>query len=108
MTPEMLVVGHIVKDVTPSGWRAGGGVCYAGVQAARLGLRTAPPTACSADVDPAAMLPDVEWRVLPADVTTTFENSYSRGQRSQRLLATAPPLSLDDLPSQWRAAPIIL
>jgi len=108
MTPDFLVVGHIVKDITSRGWRPGGGVYYAAAQAQRLGARVAAVTVCGSDVDPPAILPGVEWQVAAYERTTAFENRYVEGRRVQRLLATARPIMLDDIPEDWRSAPIVL
>src|SRR5262245_58829441 len=106
--PDFLVIGQIVKDITPSGWRIGGSVAYATHQASLLGLNTASVTSCAEDVRPAELLPQVDWRVVASAQTTTFENRYVAGHREQRVLAQATPLSLADLPSDWREAPLIL
>src|SRR5688572_6368805 len=100
MTPDLLVVGHIVKDLIPGGWQAGGSVVYAAMQGQRLGLNVAAVTVCSSDVNPRAVVADVSdghsagphpnplpegegtfnWHVAHDDVTTTFENRYVEGQ----------------------------
>lgn len=108
MKPDFLVVGHIVKDVVAGGWRPGGGVLYAAAQACALSLRVAAVTRCSSDVKPAEFLPGVDWHVLPSEVSTSFENVYQDGRREQRLLSLAPALTLDDIPTEWREAPIVL
>lgn len=108
MTPKLLIAGHIVKDVTADGWRPGGGVLYAAAQASRLGLDVAVVTACAPDIDPMTILPDVAWHVLPSEVTTTFENVYEDGHRTQRLLARGAPVRFDGLPDGWFEAPIKL
>jgi len=108
MTPDVLIAGHIAKDITADGWRPGGGVLYAAAQASRLGLSVAALTACSPEVEPSAVLPGVDWRVLPSEATATFENVYCDGVRQQRLLATGRRLSLEDLPVEWLDAPLVL
>jgi len=108
MTPDILIVGHIVKDITPSGPRPGGGAYYAAVQALRLGLRVGVVTACGGDFEPAAVLPDADWQVRAAPATTTFENVYAGGHRRQRAVAAGPCLGMDDIPPAWRRAPISL
>jgi len=108
MTPDFLVVGHIVKDITTSGWRPGGSVYYAAAQARRLGLGVAAVTSCASDLDPPAILADIHWRVVPSAQTTTFENRYADARRTQRVLARAMPLCLEDIPHDWRAAPTVL
>lgn len=108
MTPELLIAGNIAKDVTADGWRPGGGVLYAAAQARRLGVRVAAVTASGPEVDPASLLPDVEWHVLPSGQTTTFENFYEGGRRRQRLLATGARIRLADLPGTCLRAPLAL
>src|SRR3972149_3738760 len=108
MTPDFLVVGHIVKDITTSGWRPGGSVYYAAAQARRLGLGVAAVTSCASDPAPPAILADIHWRVVPSAQTTTFENRYADARRTQRVLARAMPLCLEDIPHDWRAAPPLL
>jgi sugar/nucleoside kinase (ribokinase family) len=108
MTPDILIAGHIAKDITATGWRPGGGVLYAAAQAARLDLEVGVVTACSAEVSPPGILPSVTWHVLPSDSTTTFENVYKGGVRHQRLLATATPLAATDIPRQWVSVPLVL
>jgi hypothetical protein len=94
--------------MNPDGWRPGGCVTYAAAQAVRLGLNAAAVTTCSPEVDPEAIVPGAAWHVLPETTTTTFENRYSDGRRSQRLLALARPLSGTDIPRAWLQAPIVL
>lgn len=108
MSPNLLIAGHIAKDITGDGWRAGGGVLYAAAQASRLGLKVGVVTACSAELDPTSLLPGVDWHVLPSESTTTFENVYKGGMRQQRLLAVARSIVMADLPDAWLEAPLAL
>ncbi len=106
--PQFLVLGHIVKDIVPGGWRVGGGVAYAARQAQQLGLRVAAVTRCEASLRPETHLPGIAWRVGESDRTTSFENRYTDAGREQRVPATAPPVRLADVPLEWRKAPIVL
>jgi sugar/nucleoside kinase (ribokinase family) len=108
MSLQLLIVGHIVKDVRPHGWTPGGGALYAAAQAARLNIETAVVTACSRDIRPAALVPAVEWCVRYLDDAIEFENTYSDGARTQRVLSQADPIRLADIPEQCRAAPLVL
>src|SRR6266550_1929476 len=108
MQPDFLVIGHIVKDITSNGWNPGGSVLYAACQAQRLGLRIAAVTRCASDVDPASILPGVEWHVLPSGKTTTFENWYREGIRIQRIPEVGEPLTFQDIPDDWLRAPLVL
>jgi sugar/nucleoside kinase (ribokinase family) len=105
---KLLIAGHIVKDITVSGWRPGGGALYAAAQASRLDVEVAVATACARDVDPKALLPDVVWRVQDSEATTEFENTYRDGHREQRLLARGRAIDFAMLPAVWLAAEIVL
>jgi len=51
--------------------------------------------------------PSITVRIRPAEKTTTFENIYTNGRRRQYLGALAERLTIEDLPSAWRSAPIV-
>ena len=117
MAADFLAVGHIVKDVIPlhlappgvgaRGWRLGGSVAYATLQAHRLGLKPAAVTACSPDISPAEHLPYTQWHVLADERTTTFENTYRDGRRYQRLIDSAQKIGIGQIPRSWLATPIV-
>ena len=108
MRPDFLVLGHVVKDVIPGGWRLGGTAAYASLQAARLGLRTAVVTSAPRSLDVGALLPGVEVRRVPSRQVTTFRNCYEDGRRTQFVLARARSLGAGDVPDDWLSAPIVL
>lgn len=105
MTPQLLIAGHIVKDIAGDAWRPGGGALYAAAQAARLAVEAAVVTACASDVQPQSLVPEVEWSVKDASPGITFTNTYSQGNRVQHLLSTGEPLTWQGVPEQWRGAP---
>ena len=111
---EVLHVGSASRDLTdddPRGWRLGGGVTYAALTTARLGLRTAavvgadPAAAASAELD---RLRDAGVSVLIAalDEGPVFLNEESDDGRVQTCLAPGRPIALREpgLPAAWRAA----
>lgn len=106
--PDFLVIGHIVKDVVPDGWRLGGTAAYASLQASRLGLRVAVVTSVPGSMDLAALLPGVDVHRVPSRRATTFRNCYHDGQRSQFVLGRARTLALSDVPDAWRSVPVVL
>ena len=108
MSPQLLIAGHIVKDVTSDGWHPGGGALYAAAQAVRLGVKTAAVTACDADIEPSELVSGVEWQVRRLDRSIEFENTYSEGHRTQRVTPTSAPISLDDIPEAWRDVSLVL
>jgi sugar/nucleoside kinase (ribokinase family) len=108
MTPDVLLVGHITRDVTDDGWRAGGSVLYAAAQCQRLGLNTAVVTVCDHEIQPETLVPGVNWQVIGDNTSTTFENREVDGRRQQRVLDQARQISIEDVPDEWQAAPIVL
>ncbi len=92
----------------PSGTRIGGTAAFAATQAQRLGIDTAVVTRIGPDTDLAAGLPAVAIAGRPAEVTTEFENSYDGPHRRQRVPRRAPEIEAEDVPEDWRTAPIAL
>ncbi|MDQ5824413.1 MAG: PfkB family carbohydrate kinase [Chloroflexota bacterium] len=111
--PDYLVIGHVAKDVLPGGRgiTAGGTVTYSALAAQKLGVRAAVVTACSPE-DEGLLAPLREagvWvRMVPSPTTTTFSNTYDEaGRRVQVIGGQARPLSIEDVPEEWRRAPIV-
>ncbi len=77
---------------------------YAGLTAVGLGARVAAVTSVGPDISIEQTLPGMSVRVRPAAVSTTFENVYRDGRRTQWLRSTALPLDLDLIPPDWRRA----
>ena len=107
-TPEVVVVGHVVQDLLPSGWRLGGSATFAAVQAQRLGLEVGVVTRVSRDVALEQWLPGIALAGRPSTQTTAFENVYEAGRRRQRVPRQAEPVEAEDVPEAWRAAPMVL
>ncbi len=105
---DYLAIGHISKDLTPGGFRAGGTVTFAALTAQALGLRVGVVTSLpDGDAVLLAPLRDLPVVCRPAAAATTFENTYTGAGRQQVLLARAETLTLDDIPAGWRTAPIV-
>ncbi len=107
-SPDFVVVGHAVRDIVPGGWRLGGTVTFAAVQAHRLGLSVGILTRTAGDLDCAGDLPFAQVVDLPSAVTTVFENVYTDGKRRQRVRAVADVIAHEDVPAEWRDAKIVL
>ncbi len=107
-TPEFVVVGHVVRDLMPAGSRLGGTATFAAAQAHRLGLDCGIVTRTGPDMSLADALPGVPTAGRPADVTTSFENSYEGPHRRQRVPMQAPGIEAEDVPPDWREASIVL
>ena len=91
-TPEFVVVGHTARDIVAGGFRLGGTTTYAAAQAHRLGLSVGVVTSAVEELGVEAALPFAKVVRVPAEADTTFENVYSAGVRTQRILAVAPAL----------------
>jgi sugar/nucleoside kinase (ribokinase family) len=110
---EVVHVGSASRDVVPEeprGWRLGGGVTYASLTTARLGLRTA----AIVGVDTAASTADeldllrdagVDLRLVPLVEGPIYHNVETSTGRVQTCVQTGVPLPIPDIPETWRSAP---
>ncbi|MFN3742720.1 MAG: PfkB family carbohydrate kinase [Anaerolineales bacterium] len=104
---DYLIIGHLTRDLTPSGPRLGGTAAYAALTARALGLRVGVLTAASADLD-LAPLGDLLVVVQSSPQTTTYENvPLGDGRRKQLIHACASRLDLKLIPEPWRRVPIV-
>ena len=110
--PEVVIAGSACRDIAPDdvrGWRLGGGVTYAALTCARLGLRTAAVIGLDAQAHES---PELEL-LAAAGVTLlhvrlplgpVFRNVDSPGGRIQTCLEPGLPLPHVAVPLAWRAA----
>ncbi len=109
---EVLHLGSACRDVAdddPRGWRLGGGVMYAALTTARLGLRTAAVVGLDADARTARELDllrgaGVEILEVPLAEGPIFRNLETPQGRLQTCVASGVPLPVVDLPDAWTAA----
>ena len=80
----------------------GGTVSYAAVTASALGHDTGILTSASASCDLSVLRGRADVVRIPSDSTTTFENQYRDGNRTQIAYAFAEPLTAGHLPHAWR------
>ena len=108
---DLVAVGHVTFDETPSGIRPGGSAYYAALTARRLGLRVGLLTAVAPDYA-LDVLPDgIEVMVVPSPQTTRYRlgdtpSRNSKAARTLTLLSRAVDLEAEHLPAAWRAAPL--
>jgi sugar/nucleoside kinase (ribokinase family) len=110
---DVVHVGSASRDISaddPRGWRLGGGVTYAALATARLGLSTAALIGADAVTAQAPELDllrtaGVELRIARLDEAPVFENRESPTGRVQICHATGRPIDVPDLAEAWRAAP---
>ena len=109
---EVLHVGSACRDLTPDdprGWRLGGGVTYAALTTARLGLRTAAVIGTDGpggEADELDLLRDagVDLLLVPLAEAPVFENRETPAGRSQTCHAVGVPIEPPTLPASWLAA----
>ncbi len=103
---DYLLIGHLTLDNAPDGPVLGGTAAYAALTAKVLGLRVGIVTAWGDEI---SLLPlqGIPMSCYPTDHSTTFENRYSDGARSQYLLHQAANLDYFQIPEPWRSASIV-
>ena len=106
MKPDYLLLGHFTRDLLPDGSTAPGGTSlYAAFAAERLGQRVAVVSAPAELPDELREAIDIVFHDSPTP--PTFENRYTPEGRRQILHAASEPISLENVPLEWRAAPIV-
>jgi sugar/nucleoside kinase (ribokinase family) len=106
--PDFVAVGHVTVDHFGEVTRPGGAALYAAITAHRLGLSAAILTSHGADFPLDEVPSQIEVVGLDAPATTAFEHRETRGGRTLRVLGTARPLTVDDLPEDWQPTPLAL
>jgi len=102
---DLLLVGHVTRDEIDGGVRLGGAASYAALAAATLGIETGLVTAAPPDdalLEPLRRTPGLHLCCVPSVVITTFALDYSGGARRLWLRQRARPLTIDDVPPDWR------
>jgi len=106
--PDFVAIGHVTLDRFGDEVRPGGAALYSAVTAHRLGLSAGILTSHAADYPLEAIPSRIEVVTLEAPATTVFEYDAVSGDRQQKLVSTARPLVVRDLPDDWREAPLAL
>jgi pfkB family carbohydrate kinase len=110
---EVVHVGSACRDIAPDdprGWRLGGGVTYASLTTARLGLRTAALVGVDATAATASELDllrdaGVDLLLVPLDEGPIFHNQETPSGRVQTCVQVGVPLPVPALPESWLTAP---
>ncbi|MRR29006.1 ribokinase [bacterium] len=103
---DYLLIGHITKDITPTGYSLGGTATYSALTAAALGLRVGIVTAYGPDLDLPAR-PHIQVASVPSETTTTFKNIYTPAGRIQYAYHPASRLDYSAVPEVWRNTPVV-
>jgi 1D-myo-inositol 3-kinase len=106
--PDFVAIGHVTLDRFGDEVRPGGAALYSTVTAHRLGLSAGILTSHAPDYPLEAIPSRIEVVTLEAPATTVFEYGAVSGDREQKLVSTARPLAVRDLPDDWRDTPLAL
>lgn len=110
--PDVVHIGSASRDLTPDdprGWRLGGGVTYASLTTARLGLATAALIGVDKIAAGAAEIEvlrsaGVDVHVVPLTEGPVFINTETPAGRLQIAVAPGVPLVPRPAPAAWMAA----
>ena len=103
---DLVAIGHVTFDETPSGVRPGGSAYYAALTARRLGLSVGLLTTIAPDY-PLDVFPEgIHVTTVASPHTTRYQLGQSRGARTLTLLSRAADLETEHLPPAWRGAPL--
>lgn len=107
--PDVLIAGHVTRDVFGDRTLLGGAASFAAMAASCLGLRACVVTAAPASFSLLSPLENDErltlYRAACAQ-ETTFHLTYGPQGRSLRVSSQAPPLRLSDVPEHVRRVPL--
>jgi sugar/nucleoside kinase (ribokinase family) len=110
---EVVHIGSACRDIAPEdprGWRIGGGVMYAALTTARLGLRTAAVVGVDDEAAKASELEQlreagVDLLRVPLAEGPIYHNVETATGRVQTCVQPGVPLPIPSLPPDWIAAP---
>jgi len=110
-TPDIVLIGHIARDLQPDqSYLLGGTVTYAAYLAALHGLRVGVVTSGTRleATDLTRRVPGVDVRLVDAPAPTIFENRYTGEHRKQFIRSRASTITASAIPPAWRDAPLAL
>jgi sugar/nucleoside kinase (ribokinase family) len=106
--PDYFVIGTVTRDIVPGGYRPGGTVTYSAVTVQSLGLQAGIVTRANPDMDFSLLTSrGILVAAAPSRETTTFENIYDGGRRTQYIRAVCDPIQPADVPESWHTAPVV-
>ena len=108
MGTTFVTIGHVTKDITPTGIQVGGPGLYSAMTIAQLGHSVSFITRIGRDYSIGSVDSLIKMIDLEADVTTTFQNVETDTGRQQTIIDVAPPISTSDIPWELLDSPVVL
>jgi sugar/nucleoside kinase (ribokinase family) len=103
---DYLVIGHVSRDITPSGHRLGGTAAYSALTAKALGMQPRVLTSGEQNLS-LPELAGIPVHLKESDKTTTFRLTYSPHGRDLYISGRASQLEYTDVPVAWRNPAIV-
>ena len=103
---DLVAIGHVTFDETPSGVRPGGSAYYVALAARRLGLEVGVLTSIAPDFPSDVFPAGVTLATVSSPRTTRYQVGQSGGSRTLTLLSRAEDIGIQHLPEEWKSAPL--
>jgi sugar/nucleoside kinase (ribokinase family) len=103
---DLVAIGHVTFDETPSGVRPGGSAYYVALAAQRLGLEVGVLTSIAPDFPSGVFPAGITVATVSSPRTTRYRIGQSGGSRTLILLSRAEDIEIQHLPEGWKSAPL--
>src|SRR5256885_14308984 len=102
---DLVAIGHVTFDETPSGVRPGGSAYYVALAARRLGLEVGLLTSVAPDFPSDVIPAGITVATVSSPRTTRYRVGEAGGSRTPTLLSRAQDIEIEPLPEGWERAP---
>ena len=103
---DLVAIGHVTFDETPSGVRPGGSAYYVALAARRLGLEVGLLTSVAPDFPSDVIPAGITVATVSSPRTTRYRVGEAGGSRTLTLLSRAEDIEIRHLPEGWKSAPL--
>jgi len=103
---DLVAIGHVTFDETPSGVRPGGSAYYVALAARRLGLEVGLLTSGAPDFPSDVIPAGITVAIVSSPRTTRYRVGEAGGSRTLTLLSRAEDIEIQHLPEGWTSAPL--
>jgi sugar/nucleoside kinase (ribokinase family) len=101
---DLVAIGHVTFDETPSGVRPGGSAYYVALTAQRLGLEVGVLTSIAPDFPRDVFPAGIHIANVSTERTTRYRVGGSGGSRTLTLLSRAEDIEVQHIPHDWTSA----
>jgi sugar/nucleoside kinase (ribokinase family) len=101
---DLVAIGHVTFDETPSGVRPGGSAYYVALTAQRLGLEVGVLTSIAPDFPRDVFPAGIHIANVSTERTSRYRVGGSGGSRTLTLLSRAEDIEVQHIPHDWKSA----